>query len=178
MLADRRVKIVATIGPATRDPLSLEKAIKAGMNVARLNFSHGTHEDHANVIKHVRELSQKLKAPVTILQDLQGPKIRVGKFENGQIEIVTGENVIVTMKAVSGKPGLIPSDFPELAQSVGPGAKILMDDGLLELKVLKVRGDELDCEVIYGGILKDRKGMNIPGVQLAVNCLTEKDLID
>ena len=178
MLADRRVKIVATIGPATREPAALEKAIRAGMNVARLNFSHGAHEEHLQVIKTLRGLSKKLQAPVTILQDLQGPKIRVGKFENGSIKLTEGEQVIVTMKAVLGRPGLIPSDFPELAKSVHENDKILMDDGLMELKVLKVRGDEIDCEVIYGGILKDRKGMNCPGVPLAVHCLTPKDLID
>ena len=178
MLADRRVKIVATIGPATREPAALEKAIRSGMNVARLNFSHGAHEEHLQVIKTLRELSKSLKAPVTILQDLQGPKIRVGKFEGGSIKLTEGEKVVVTMKSVLGKPGLIPSDFPELAKSVKENDKILMDDGLMELKVLKVRGEEIDCEVIYGGTLKDRKGMNCPGVPLAVDCLTPKDLKD
>ncbi len=178
MLVDRRVKIVATIGPATRDEKSLIKAIQAGMNVARLNFSHGTHEDHLQVLKSVRRLSQEMQAPVTILQDLQGPKIRVGKFENGSIVLKEGEHVVITMKSVMGKPGLIPSDFPELAKSVHAGAKILLDDGLLELKVVQVRPDELECEVIYGGILKDRKGMNCPGVTLQVDALTKKDLED
>jgi pyruvate kinase len=178
MLVDRRVKIVATIGPATREESALKKAIQAGMNVARLNFSHGTHEEHLKVIKTIRKLSKDMQAPVTVLQDLQGPKIRVGKFENGFIELTPGEQVVVTMRSVMGKPGLIPSDFVELARSVKPGNKILMDDGLLELKVLQVRGDDIDCEVIYGGKLKDRKGMNAPGVTLAVECLTPKDLED
>jgi pyruvate kinase len=178
MLADRRVKIVATIGPATRSEEALEKAVRAGMNVARLNFSHGTHEEHLPVIRNLRQLSQKLKAPVTLLQDLQGPKIRVGRFEGGSIKLSEGEKVKVTMKPVIGRPGLIPSDFPELAQSVHPGARILMDDGLLELKVIEVKNDEIDAEVIYGGVLKDRKGMNCPGVSLAVDCLTAKDLAD
>lgn len=178
MLADRRVKIVATIGPATQSEENLEKAIRSGMNVARLNFSHGTHADHLNVIQSIRKLSQKLNAPVTILQDLQGPKIRVGKFEGGSITLSPGEKVKITMKPILGKQGLIPSDFPELAKSVRTGNRILLDDGLLELKVLSVQEDEVDCEVIYGGKLKDRKGMNCPGVNLAVDCLTEKDLID
>lgn len=178
MLADRRVKIVATIGPSTNTPEALEKAIKAGMNVARLNFSHGTHDEHLEVIKHVRRLSKELQAPVTILQDLQGPKIRVGKFEGGKITLSPGEKVIVTMKKIMGKPGLIPSDFPELAQSVTLGNKIYIDDGLIELKVLGVEKEDIHCEVIYGGILKDRKGMNCPGVHLNTECLTEKDLID
>lgn len=178
MLADRRAKIVATIGPATKDTDNLEKAIKAGMNVARLNFSHGSHEDHLQVVQSLRHLSQKLRAPVAILQDLQGPKIRVGKFEKGSIEIKPGEQLVVTTKAVLGKPGLIPSDFKELPLACIPGTKILLDDGLLELKVLQVRGDEVDCEVVYGGVLKDRKGMNLPGVNLPVECMTPKDYLD
>jgi len=178
MLVNRRAKIVATIGPATQSEEALEKAIRAGMNVARLNFSHGTHEDHLKVIQRLRNLSKKLHAPVTILQDLQGPKIRVGKFENGSIELEQGAKVTITMKKILGKEGLIPSDFPELAQSVKKDSRILLDDGLLELNVLAVEGEEVFCEVIYGGTLKDRKGMNIPGVLLAVDCLTEKDLKD
>ncbi|MGZ3772318.1 MAG: pyruvate kinase [Pseudobdellovibrionaceae bacterium] len=178
MLADRRAKIVATIGPATRDEKNLEQAIKAGMNVARLNFSHGSHEDHLKVIRSLRKLSSDLRAPVAILQDLQGPKIRVGKFENGSIELKPEEKVIITTAAVVGRPGLIPSDFKELPLACSPGTKILLDDGLLELKVLQVRGEEVDAEVIYGGILKDRKGMNLPGVSLPVECMTPKDLED
>jgi pyruvate kinase len=178
MLVNRRVKIVATIGPATQSEEALEKAIRAGMNVARLNFSHGAHEQHLKVIQSLRKLSEKLVAPVTILQDLQGPKIRVGKFESGSIELTPGHKVTITMKPVLGKEGLIPSDFPELAQSVKKNDKILLDDGLLELCVLDVQNDEVLCEVIYGGTLKDRKGMNVPGVLLAVDCLTEKDLKD
>lgn len=178
MLADRRAKIVATIGPSTRDEENLKKAIKAGMNVARLNFSHGSHEDHLKVLQSLRKLSLELRAPVSILQDLQGPKIRVGKFESGSIEIKPGEQVIITIAKVQGKPGLIPSDFVELPMACQPGTKILLDDGLMELKVLKVRGDEIDAEVIYGGVLKDRKGMNLPGVNLPVECMTPKDLED
>jgi pyruvate kinase len=178
MLADRRVKIVATIGPATQSEENLEKAIRAGMNVARLNFSHGTHEQHLEVIRRLRDLSTKLAAPVTILQDLQGPKIRVGKFENGFIEIKKGEKVRITILPVLGKEGLIPSDFPELIDSVEIGTKILLDDGLLELKVLSIGKEEIEAEVIYGGKLKDRKGMNLPGVTLKVDCMTPKDLED
>ncbi|KHD87335.1 MAG: hypothetical protein OM95_15060 [Bdellovibrio sp. ArHS] len=178
MLADRRAKIVATIGPATRDEKNLEKAIKAGMNVARLNFSHGSHEDHLKVIHSLRKLSQELRAPVAILQDLQGPKIRVGKFEKGSIEIKPGEQLVITTDAVLGTTGLIPSDFKELPLACSPGTRILLDDGLMELKVLKIRGHEVDAEVVYGGILKDRKGMNLPGVNLPVECMTPKDLED
>lgn len=178
MLANRRAKIVATIGPATRDEENLTKAIKAGMNVARLNFSHGTHEDHLKVVQSLRKLSVTLQAPISILQDLQGPKVRVGKFENGSIEIKPGEKLVITTAKVLGKPGLIPSDFKELPLACKPGTRILLDDGLMEVQVLAVRGEELDIEVIYGGVLKDRKGMNLPGVNLPVDCMTEKDLED
>lgn len=178
MLADRRVKIVATIGPATQSPEALEKALLSGMNVARLNFSHGTHDVHAQVIASLRQLSKKWDAPVAILQDLQGPKIRVGRFEGGKISLKEGEKVTVTTRDVTGTAGLIPSDFKELTQTVKAGQRILLDDGLIELRVLSVQGTELSCEVVYGGELKDRKGMNVPGASLPIEALTEKDLRD
>lgn len=178
MLADRRAKIVATIGPSTRDEKNLEKAIKAGMNVARLNFSHGSHEDHLKVVNSIRKLSKELRAPVAILQDLQGPKVRVGKFENGSIEIKPGDKFTFTTDPILGRPGLVPSDFKELPLACVPGTRILLDDGLMEVKVLQVRGEEVDVEVLYGGILKDRKGMNLPGVNLPVEAMTPKDIED
>lgn len=178
MLSERRVKIVATIGPSTQERASLEKAILAGMNVARLNFSHGTHDVHAKVIENLRDLTRKWNAPVSILQDLQGPKIRVGRFEKGSIELTEGERVTVTIDDVQGRPGLIPSDFKALPTTVNEGQKILLDDGLIELKVLSKTPTSLECEVVYGGLLKDRKGMNVPGANLPIDALTEKDLRD
>lgn len=178
MLANRRAKIVATIGPATRDEKNLEKAIRAGMNVARLNFSHGSHEDHLKVINSLRKISAEMRAPVAILQDLQGPKVRVGKFEAGFIEIKPGERLVITTAAILGREGLVPSDFKELPLACAPGTRILLDDGLMEVQVLQVRGEEIDVEVIYGGILKDRKGMNLPGVSLPVEAMTAKDFED
>lgn len=178
MLAHRRAKIVATMGPATQTPENIEKAIIAGMNVARLNFSHGTHEQHLAVIKIIREKSVSLKAPVTILQDLQGPKVRVGLFEKGSIDLAQGEVVTVTIEDVLGKPGLIPSDFKELCRAASPGTRILLDDGLIELEVLEVEKTQLKAKVIYGGILKNRKGMNLPGVNLPVEAMTSKDKED
>lgn len=169
---------MATIGPSTQDPKNLRKAIEAGMNVARLNFSHGKHEEHLQVIKNIREISRELKAPVTILQDLQGPKVRVGLFEKGSIELKVKEVVKVTIEDVVGKEGLIPSDFKELCKACKPGTQILLDDGLIELKVLKVETTQLDAEVIYGGILKNRKGMNLPGVNLPIDAMTKKDIDD
>ncbi len=178
MLAARRAKIVATIGPATRDPRNLKKAIEAGMNVARLNFSHGTHEEHLSVIKNIRQISKELRSPVTILQDLQGPKVRVGLFEKGSIELKPKDIVTVTIEDVLGREGLIPSDFKELCKACKVGTQVLLDDGLIELKVHEVFETHLLAEVIYGGILKNRKGMNLPGVNLPVEAMTPKDRED
>lgn len=178
MLADRRVKIVATIGPATNTREALKKAIQSGMNVARLNFSHGTHEDHIKVIHMIRELSRELKAPVAILQDLQGPKIRVGRLKDGRMELIPGQQVVISTTAELGEGNIVPTDFKELPDACQTGTKVLLDDGLLELRVLSKTDTEVTCQVIYGGTLKDRKGMNLPGASLPVDCLTEKDLDD
>lgn len=178
MIADRKTKIVATIGPATSTEEKIRQLIQAGMNVARLNFSHGSYEDHLQVIKIIREVSLDLQAPVTILQDLQGPKIRVGKFKDGKIQLVKNEIITVTIDSVVGGPGLVPSDFPELIKSVEVGDFILLDDGLLQIQVVEKGSHDLKAKVIDGGLLKDRKGMNIPGRTLQVDCLTPKDLKD
>ncbi len=178
MLSERRVKIVATIGPALATREKLKQAIETGVNVARLNFSHGTHDDHLFVINTIRELSSELKAPVTILQDLQGPKIRVGKLKNGAIELVEGERVSISYSYSLGEQNKISTDFKDIASVCRKGAKILMDDGLFELLIEEISGDEVFCKVIYGGTLKDRKGINLPGLELPIECLTEKDLID
>ncbi|MEC9282894.1 MAG: pyruvate kinase [Bdellovibrionota bacterium] len=178
MLAQRRVKVVATIGPASNSKEKLKSLIEAGMNVARLNFSHGSHEDHIQVINNLRELSKELRAPVSILQDLQGPKIRVGKFENGFISLEVGQKVRISPSFELGKGSDISTDFPTLHEDVSQGERILLDDGLIELAVDSVDGDVVNATVIYGGKLKDRKGMNVPGANLSVDCLTEKDLKD
>lgn len=178
MLADRRVKIVATIGPSTRERAKLRRAIESGVNVLRLNFSHGTHAEHLEVIRHARELSRELMAPVALLQDLQGPKIRVGKFKTGSIELVPGEMVIIDPSLEEGDGRQIATDFKELPQAVAKGTRILLDDGLLEVVVEKCSNSKVEAKVVYGGTLKDRKGINLPGVQLPVECLTEKDLED
>ncbi|MCS6838804.1 MAG: pyruvate kinase [Bdellovibrionaceae bacterium] len=178
MIADRRTKIVATLGPASESEDMIRQLVRAGVNVFRLNFSHGSYEEHATLIRRVRQVSLEMQAPVTILQDLQGPKIRVGKFKEGKIELKTGERVRITMDPILGEPGLIPSDFPELLESVQVGDVILLDDGLLKLKVVHLGSDHIDAEVIDGGWLKDRKGMNIPGRTLKVECLTDKDIAD
>lgn len=166
------------MGPSTRSAENIRKAIEAGMNVARLNFSHGTHAEHLEVIKIIRDISTELKAPVTIMQDLQGPKVRVGLFEKGSVELKPKQIVTVTIDDVVGREGLIPSDFKELCRACKLGTQILLDDGLIELKVLKVEERQLEAEVIYGGVLKNRKGMNLPGVNLPVEAMTDKDRED
>ncbi len=178
MLADRRAKIVATIGPATQSRENLRKCIEAGMNVARLNFSHGTHQDHSQVIQSIRELTAELEAPVAILQDLQGPKIRVGRFSNDSIELIDGQEIVIKSDKTESDGDFIPTDFKQLAESCKPGTRILLDDGLLELNVTKVSGTDVYCQVVFGGILKSRKGMNLPGAMLPVECMTPKDLDD
>lgn len=178
MLADRRVKIVATVGPASSSKEVLRELFWAGVNVFRLNFSHGSHEDHQKVVKLIRELSQELQAPISILQDLQGPKIRVGKMKDGKLLLVEGTRVQISTEFNLGEGDKIPTDFEPLAKSVVKGSKLLLDDGLIELRVEDVRGEIVDATVIYGGELKDRKGMNLPGASLPIEALTPKDLKD
>ena len=176
MLANRRAKIVATIGPATSSKDNLKLAIESGMNVARLNFSHGQHSDHLAVIQNIRELSRELRAPVTVLQDLQGPKIRVGHFREGSITLIQGQDIEISSSFNEGTDTQVPSDYPDLHKVCEAGTRILLDDGLLELEVLSVNGDIVKARVVTGGILKNRKGMNLPGVTLPVHSLTATDL--
>ena len=177
MLADRRTKIVAAIGPATSSPEMLNKIVQAGMNVARLNFSHGTHEDHDKVITELRKISKEQNAPICPLQDLQGPKIRIAKVKNGSIQLKDGQHIIVTTKKQMGDEKVLYTDFLS-PNDVVPGSPILLDDGNLEFVVEKVEGTEVYCKVVTGGELKDNKGMNLPGAKLNVAALTEKDRID
>jgi pyruvate kinase len=174
----RHTKIVATIGPASRDPVVLERLIRAGVNVVRLNFSHGAHAEHLAVIQAVRELSQRLGCSVALLQDLSGPKIRTRDVENGAIVLQAGARIGVTTERVVGTPELISTTYEPLPRDVKPGDRILLDDGNLELRVLAVAGVLVECEVAYGGTLKSNKGMNLPGVQLSTPALTEKDRRD
>src|SRR5438128_142073 len=153
MIADRRTKIVGTIGPATQSPEMLNKIVQAGLNVARLNFSHGTHEDHQAVITNLRQISKEQNCPVTLMQDLQGPKIRIGKVKNGSIQVVDGQKITITTKRQIGDEKVLSTDFVSLPHDVKPGVHILLDDGNLEFVVEKIRGDEVDCQVIVGGEL-------------------------
>jgi pyruvate kinase len=178
LLKRRRTKIVATLGPASNSEEVIGRLIEAGVDVFRLNMSHGRQEDHRLACERVRAAAARLDRPVAVLADLCGPKLRVGQLGEGGIRIESGSRVVVTTRPVVGQPGLIPSDYAELAQDVHPGDRILLDDGLLELRVEGVEGTEVDCTVIHGGLLKTRKGMNLPGVNVSAPSLTDKDRDD
>ncbi len=177
-LRQRRTKIVATIGPASNSAAVIEQLIRAGVNVFRLNFSHGDHASHRLAYERVRVASSTMRDPVAVLADLCGPKMRVGQFIGGQTELTTGETVIVTTREVAGTPRLIPSQYEALARDVRPADRVLLDDGLIELRVLAIEGSEVTCQVVNGGILKDRKGMNLPGVGVSIPAFTAKDRED
>ena len=177
-LVNRRTKIVATVGPASDSPEVLEALIKAGVNVFRQNFSHGTHESHAALYANIRATADKLGEHVAILADLCGPKIRVGHFKDGAIELTEGQQVTVTVRDVEGEPGLIPSEYEALANDVKPSDRLLLDDGRRELRVVSVEGTEIRCEVVRGGRLSNRKGINLPGVEISAPSLTDKDRAD
>lgn len=175
-MEDRRAKIVATMGPASQDETTLMGLIQAGMNVARLNFSHGSHADHAQTFEKIRAASKRLGIPVAIMQDLQGVKIRTGKLQE-PVQIEAGQKLILTT-AAAPLPGQIPVDYPELHHYLAPGGRILLDDGNLELLVDQVAGQDIETTVILGGALKSHKGINLPGVKLDIPGFTDKDESD
>ena len=171
-----RTKIVATIGPASKSPDIIRQMVNAGMNVARLNFSHGSYEDHAEIVKLLRQVSEELDTPITLLQDLQGPKIRIGYLPSEEIELVDGELLtFVPVDEFDDQPNTVPIDYPYLAEEAEPGAQVLLDDGLLELTIEEIQGNAVQCRIIEGGILKSRKGVNLPSLTLRLPSLTEKD---
>ena len=175
----RRAKIVCTIGPATNTPERIGELIDAGMNVARLNFSHGSHEDHAKVFQTIRQEASARDVAVAILADLQGPKIRVGRIPEPGIDLVAGERLVMSVDpAAPCGPGQVTVDYPHLAREIRPGDRILMDDGNLEVRAEAVEGDAIVTTVIFGGRLTSRKGVNLPGVKLSISALSEKDRAD
>lgn len=174
----RRTKIVCTLGPATRDPAVLREMIISGLDVARLNFSHGAHEDHKTMYEMVRGLSRELGKPVSILQDLQGPKIRVGTFKEGPVELNVGDRFCITVDDIEGTQERVSTTYKLLAEDVRPGDDLLIDDGLLSLRVTEVDGNDVWTEVVVGGLLKNNKGINLPGAAVTAPSLTAKDKID
>ncbi|HEU5199575.1 MAG TPA: pyruvate kinase [Ktedonobacterales bacterium] len=172
-------KIVCTIGPASRSKEVLEQLILAGMNVARLNFSHGTHEEHAEVIARIRALSTEIRQPVAILQDLQGPKIRTGELREHQpVTLSVGAAFILTTRPIIGDASQVSTTYQNLPQDVKPGDHILLADGLLELEVTDTSPTDVYCRVLHGGALGEHKGINLPGVAVSAAALTEKDKDD
>lgn len=174
----RRTKIVCTIGPATSSPESLRHLILSGMDVARLNFSHGSHAQHAEVIRHLREISRELNIPLALLQDLSGPKVRVGKIDGEGVILRPGAEITLTRDDVPGDENEINLPVPEIFEVVRVGTHLMLDDGLLELKVKSKRTNALVCEVVVGGLLTSHKGVNVPGVSLPIAAVTDKDLED
>ena len=173
-----RVKIICTIGPASREIDTLTAIAEAGMNVARLNMSHGTHEYHNGTIERVRTVSERLDKPIAILADLQGPKLRVGTMQEGGVPLLEGENLVLTTDDIVGEPGRVPVQYADLPQAVKPGHRILIDDGMLELEVEETSETEIFTRVIIGGVLHDKKGLNLPDGSPNIPALTEKDLED
>jgi pyruvate kinase len=178
--AYRRTKIVATIGPATLKPGVLRQLIQAGATTLRLNFSHGTHEDHQRSIRLIRQTAFELNQPVGILQDLQGPKIRLGKYKCQSITLQTGDSYILTSREVECNQEIGYISYEYLADELPEGSRILLDDGKVEMRVEKIdrQNRDLHCRVIVGGVLSSNKGVNFPGVYLSVKALTDKDKTD
>jgi len=174
-----KTKIIATIGPASNNRETLEKLIRAGVNMVRLNFSHGSYEQHGGVIKLIRSLSRSMNQPVGILLDLQGPKVRTGKLENGtSVELKKNDIFKITTQEVLGNRDMVATTYKDLPGDVTAGDKILIDDGLIELRVVESSVDTVTCNVRIGGILKEKKGINLPGVKVSAPSLTEKDKKD
>ncbi len=174
----RRAKIVCTIGPASRSPDVLRALVDAGMDVARLNFSHGSHADHAVVVADLRRIADEAGRPLAILQDLQGPKIRLGMLQGGAVQLGTGARFVLTTEEIEGDADRASTTYKALPSDVTQGDDILLSDGLLRLRVDGVNGEDITCTVVDGGHLRQRAGINLPGAELSVPSMTEKDLAD
>lgn len=175
----RRAKIVATIGPASESEVNLRELILAGMDVARINMSHGEREHHGEVIDRIRRVAKDLKKPVAVMIDLSGPKIRTGKIRGGEVKLEEGSEVRITTEQLDeGDASRFSANYPLLAREVGAGNRILINDGEIELQVLDTTPTEVVARVIHGGVLGSRKGINLPGAQISIPSITEKDVAD
>lgn len=177
-ISERRTKIVCTLGPSSNSEQKIDQLVRNGMDIARINFSHGTYEQHKKVIANIRTVADRYNVSLPILADLQGPKIRVGEIKDGACEITMGDYITLTTNDIEGTPQKIPVDYDGLIADAMEGNKILIDDGLLELKVVKKNSDSLTAQVMVGGTLKSRKGLNLPDVDISMASLTEKDFED
>ncbi|WP_028581427.1 pyruvate kinase [Desulfogranum japonicum] len=175
MPAPNKTKIVCTIGPASRSPEILEKLLTAGMNIARLNFSHGEFEQHKKDIEQIKTVATRLGKPVAIMADLPGPKIRIGDLAEEEIELLTNQDLILTTKTVIGTTEKISVNLPNLHEVVQAGSYIFLNDGFIQLKVKAIKDRDIHCLVVVGGPLRSRKGLNVPDVDLGIDILTDKD---
>ncbi len=174
----KRTKIIATIGPASNSPAIIARLIRAGMDAARVNFSHGEWEDHTRRIRIIRQEAEKAGKQIAIIQDLQGPKLRVGVMENDAVTLKRGDMLTVALKNITGTSRIISMTYPRLTKDLKTGDAILLDDGRLELAVMKKNVAGLVCKVVRGGILKSHKGVNLPGAKLSLPSLSRKDKAD
>ncbi|MCM1459902.1 MAG: pyruvate kinase [Bacteroides sp.] len=174
----RKTKIVCTLGPATKDEAVLRKLIEEGMDVARLNFSHGTHDDHKERIEMIKKLRRELDKPVAILLDTKGPEIRTRDFEGGKVEVVEGQTFTLTTREIMGDSTVASITYKDLANDVEIGTTILIDDGLIKMEVEEINDEDIRCKVINGGFISNHKGINVPGVHLNMPYMSEKDIED
>ncbi|MZP30442.1 pyruvate kinase [Heliobacterium undosum] len=174
----RRTKIVCTIGPASEHPDTLREIIRSGMNVARLNFSHGSHEEHGRRMETIRRIAAELGANVAILLDTKGPEIRTGDFAAPPIFLEAGQRFTLTTEPILGDASRVSVTYADLPKDVSPGARILVDDGLVELEVEAVEGSDIHCRVLNGGKVSNKKGVNVPGISINLPSVTEKDIAD
>lgn len=172
----RKTKLVGTIGPATRSRQMIEKLVRAGMNVARLNFAHGTHDEHAEVIRTIREVASRLSLPIAILQDLPGPKLRTGGLAKERVRLKEGAYFSLTGAPVTGNEQRVSVSFPGMFDDIRVGDIVFINDGAIQLKVLSVGGGEARCKVVVGGALTGQRGLNVPGVKLNIPSVTDEDL--
>ena len=177
-LNGKHTKIVATIGPASSDQATLRAMIRAGMNVARINFSHGDHDTHGRVIDHIRQIAADEGAVVAVLCDIQGPKIRIGALQDETMILEIGDSLTLTLDEVVGADGLVSLPHPEFARDITAGTTLLLDDGNLQFHVRETDGRNLQCEVVVGGALKSRKGVSAPNARLTLSAITDKDRAD
>ncbi len=174
----RKTKIVCTLGPATEDPALIRSMILSGMDVARLNFSHNTHEDHLRRINTIKELRRELERPVAILLDTKGPEIRLRNFENGKVTVEDGQTFTLTTEVIDGNGAKAAITYAKLPQEVNPGDRILIDDGKIHLEVTETSESDIHCRVLHGGVLSNHKSINIPNIRLSLPYLSEQDKAD
>jgi len=174
-LPSNKTKIVCTIGPASESPEIMEQMIRAGMNVARLNFSHGDFDSHKKIIENLREVARATGQRVTIMADLPGPKMRIGQLDKEPIELEPGDSFILTTEDILGDSGRVSVTFDRLPQSVKPGDTLYLNDGYIQIEVVRVEGNDVHCQVLVGGELRSRKGLNLPGIDLGISAFTERD---